>query len=204
MIGLPQHTEVKKQLNKKNIYEKFKSRLTHEQQKLFDTEISRMIITNQLNARTLNVEDKGSISSAFVIKIILKKRSIDEKNLRLLSKYIGQNIIFVLCFESEEQLGIFRGEHYFATKWAAQGVFNLKLNGLNMGEVWDNITIQIANIDIKGERGLEEQIEIDKIKNKLINQIALLERKARNEKQPKKCFDLVQEINKLKKQLSEL
>ena len=48
---------------------------------------------------------------------------------------------------------------------------------------------------------MDEQIAADEQKEKTEREIARLERMARNEKQPKKKFELATQINKLKAEL---
>lgn len=55
-----------------------------------------------------------------------------------------------------------------------------------------------VEIEIEQGNTLDDQIAIDDKKAKLEKEIARLEKQARNEKQPKKKFELVQKINKLK------
>lgn len=52
-----------------------------------------------------------------------------------------------------------------------------------------------------GETTLKDSIEIQKQREQLQKQIAILEAKIRNEKQPKKKFELVQELRTLQDKL---
>ena len=62
-----------------------------------------------------------------------------------------------------------------------------------------NHIVQLGRaVDTKEGDSLEEQIIADEQKAKLQKEIARLEKQARAEKQPKKKFELVQEIQKLK------
>lgn len=61
-----------------------------------------------------------------------------------------------------------------------------------------NLITQIGGFEIEQGRVLDEQIASDEQKAKLNREIERLERMARNEKQPKKKFELVQEIKRLK------
>ena len=67
-----------------------------------------------------------------------------------------------------------------------------------MDDVWDNLVIQIGNIEVEGEHSLEEQIAHDEKKSQILKEIERLDALARKEKQPKKKFELVEKINKLK------
>lgn len=55
-----------------------------------------------------------------------------------------------------------------------------------------------VEIEIEQGNTLDDQIAIDNKKARLEKEIARLERQTKNEKQPKKKFELVQKINKPK------
>lgn len=74
----------------------------------------------------------------------------------------------------------------------------IELKGLNIDDIWKNIIIQIGNFTIKEGNTLEEQILLEDRLNKLKKDIEKLEKIAIREKQPKKKFELVKKINKLK------
>ena len=63
--------------------------------------------------------------------------------------------------------------------------------------------IQIGDIHIENDNSLDEQIICDEKRAKLEKEIARLEKLARAEKQPKKKFELVQQIKKLKVEMEE-
>ena len=57
----------------------------------------------------------------------------------------------------------------------------------------------MGNVEIEQGRTLDEQLVIDEEREKLRRQIERLERQARSEKQPRRKFELVQEIKRLSK-----
>ena len=70
-----------------------------------------------------------------------------------------------------------------------------------MDAVWENIIVQIGGITIEQGNTLDEQIAVDEQRMKIQKEIDRLTKQAKNEKQPKKKFELAQRINKLKKGL---
>lgn len=70
-----------------------------------------------------------------------------------------------------------------------------------MDAVWENIIIQISGIKMDHGNTLDEQIAVDDQRIKIQKEIDRLTKAARNEKQPKKKFELAQQINKLKQEL---
>ena len=80
----------------------------------------------------------------------------------------------------------------------------IKIDGLNLDAVWDNFIIQVGGVELEHGNSLEEQIAADERKEKLMKEIEKLEKQARSEKQPRKKFELVQQVNTLKKQIEKL
>ena len=83
------------------------------------------------------------------------------------------------------------------TPWAASGSLTLLLSGLNLDTVWENIVSHIAGIERAQGQTLDEQLSAAVQREKLQKEIARLERLARAERQPKKKFELVQQIRML-------
>ena len=77
----------------------------------------------------------------------------------------------------------------------------LTLNGLNLDTVWDNIVISIGDIQVEDGKSVAEQIMADNQRAKLLTQIATLERKMANEKQPRRKREYFEQIKKLKSQI---
>ena len=75
---------------------------------------------------------------------------------------------------------------------------SVALKGLDLDSVWENLIVRVGGITIQSGNTLDEQIVADEKQAKLDKEIARLEKLARTEKQPKKKFELVQQINKLR------
>lgn len=88
--------------------------------------------------------------------------------------------------------------------WKNKDEISLKLNGLDLGSVWDNFVTQVSGIDVQDGNTLVEQINVEAEKEKLRKQIADLELKARKEVQSKKKFEMVQRIQRYKERLKDI
>ena len=198
MLGLPKSTELNKQLPKKAIYAKFQMN-TAEKAKI-DADISRITIVNEVSAAKVNVAEDGQINSFFVLLVALKKKNFDNKTIITISKLIPQNILLVLECGSEAKLATYHTK-LMQTEWKRKDDLSIELNGLNMDAVWENIIIQIGGIKIDQGNTLDEQIAVDEQRMKIQKEIDRLTKMAKNEKQPKKKFELAQQINKLNKEL---
>ena len=87
------------------------------------------------------------------------------------------------------------------TDWKPTEAQRIELQGLNLDKVWENIVVAVGSVDIEQGNTLDEQIEVNEKRQKLEKEIAKLEKQARAEKQPKKKFELVQQIKALNEQL---
>lgn len=83
-------------------------------------------------------------------------------------------------------------------EWKKAEDVSLSLNGLSMDAVWKDIIKNIEQSDWNDKLSVKENIDRRIKINKLNKEIAKLEKQARAERQPKKKFELVQEIKKLK------
>ena len=75
---------------------------------------------------------------------------------------------------------------------------------MNLDKVWENIVVDIGGVSITDGNTLDEQIAADERRQKIEKEIAKLEKQARAEKQPKKKFELVQQIRKLNTEMGKL
>ena len=115
----------------------------------------------------------------------------------MLFRMIDNNMILVLEYENESRVAIYHGK-LIQTEWKSTESFSYALQGLDLDSVWNNLIIQIGNIQMDEGNSIDEQIAVDEQRAKLLKEIDRLEKLARAEKQPKKKFELVQEINRLK------
>ena len=194
MLGLPKSTEMNKQLPKKAIYAKFQMNTAAKDK--VDADISRIVIVNEISPSRINIPAGEEVGSFFVLLVALKKKDFDEKTIAALSKLIPQNILFVLEFEGQSKLAIYRTK-LLQTDWKPTESCTLELRGLTLDKVWEN-AIRSLELGVWNEElSLDENLAIHDRRSKLEKEIAKLEKQARAEKQPKKKFELVQRIKKL-------
>ena len=198
MLGLPKSTEMNKQLPKKAIYAKFQMNTAAKDK--VDADISRIVIVNEISPSRINIPAGEEVGSFFVLLVALKKKNFDEKTIAALSKLIPQNILFVLEFEGQSKLAVYRTK-LMQTDWKPTESCTLELRGLTLDKVWEN-AIRSLELGVWNEElTLDENLVLHERQAKLEKEIAKLEKQARAEKQPKKKFELVQRIGKLKEEL---
>lgn len=199
MLGLPKETEMSKQLPKKAIYAKFQ--MNTAAKKKIDADISRITIVGEIAPNKVNIPTGDEVKNFFVLLVALKKKDFDEKTIVTLSKLIPQNILFVLEFEEQSKLAIYHTK-LMQTDWKPSEEQRIELQGLNLDKVWENIVVAVGSVDIEQGKTLDEQIKENEKRQKLEKEIAKFEKQARAEKQPKKKFELVQHVKKLRFQLA--
>ena len=198
MLGLPKATELSKQLPKNAIYAKFQMN-TAEKAKI-DADISRITIVNEVSAEKAHIAAGNQVKSFFVLLVALKKKDFDDKTIITISKLIPQNMLLILECGDEAKLATYHSK-LMQTEWKRKEALSVELKGLNLDSVWENIIMQIGGITIDQGNTLDEQIAADEYRKKIEKKIAKLEKQARAEKQPKKKFELAQQIKKLKDEL---
>ena len=197
MLGLPKATQMSKQLPKKAIYAKFQMNTAAKEK--IDADISRITIVNEIAPNNVNIPAGDEVKSFFVLLVSLKRKEFDEKTIVTLSKLIPQNILFVLEYGGESKLVIYHTK-IMQTDWKPTEEQRIELQGLNLDKVWENLIRSLELGVWNEELSLDENIALHMKQEKLQKEIARLEKQARAEKQPKRKFELVQEIQKLKKQ----
>lgn len=198
MLGLPKTTEMSKQLPKKAIYTKFQMNTAAKAK--IDADISRITIVNEIAPNKVNIPAGEDVKSFFVLLVSLKKKEYDKKTIATLSKLIPQNILFVLEYENESRLAIYHTK-VMQTEWKPTENQQIELHGLNLDTVWENIVKSLECGVWNEELSLDENLALHEQQEKLQKQITKLEKQARAEKQPKKKFEIVQQLKKLKVKL---
>ena len=199
MFNLPKSTELNRFIPKKAIYDKFKP--TTAERKLFDDQINKITIVGEISNKTVNISVGEEVNAIYILLITMKTKECDKKNIALLSKLIDQKMLFALKYENEVQFATYRAGRVLISDIKPLDSSELKLNGLDLDSIWDNLIATIMGINLTKGKVLDESIIENEEKEKLMKQIAVLEKKAMNEKQPRRKWELADELSKLKKQL---
>lgn len=199
MYGLPLSTGRKQQLPKKAIYAKFS--LKPSQRESFDADIARMDIVAVISPATVPALAPGNeVKELYVLAVQMKRKDYNAKNILLLTRLIPQKIVFALQYENQTQFAVFHTK-LIMSAWQLTEEATLPLSGLNLDTVWENIVKDIGQIEVVGENTLAGQIADNDRKAKLLAQIATLERKMANEKQPRRKREYFEQIKELKAQI---
>lgn len=196
MLNLPQSTEVMRPLPKAQLYKRFDWKPS--QRESFDGQVSRLDFVNWIAPRTLPAIAEGAeVKEIFVIEVSLKSRDFDQKSIVLLAKSIPQRVIYLLRFEDEAMLAVYHAK-LFTAPWQSLDSATVALSGLNLDAVWQSLVSSIGQFSVEQENSLTEQIKVDEERDKLLRQIAALERQMNATKQPRRKRELFLELQKLK------
>jgi hypothetical protein len=79
----------------------------------------------------------------------------------------------------------------------------LTLTGLDLEGIWENAIAQIGGIDLSDGKDLDATIVENERRDKLALKIDALSKNAMGEKQPRRKWEIAEEIKKLKSELEE-
>lgn len=211
MFNLPQSTEFNKRIPKQKFYDNLS--VIPAIKRIFVEQIKTIHWANKIAATTVNVAEGEAVKEIEVFIVSLTKPELDEKVLHLIDKEIPYHILFLLEHNDKYQAWIgykeksdgnaaFKSVKYFHTDWLDESEFELKLDGFDLDSIYSGFVRRIAEHEQSNEWNenltLGENVaDIDRVQ-KLKKEIERLEKLARKETQPKKKFELVQQIKKLK------
>ena len=199
MYGLPASTLVNRPLYKKAVFEKFNLKATERER--FDADVSRMAIVAYLSPSKIPALHPGQeVKEFYVLQVQLKQRNYDTKNILLLQRLIPQKILFALEYDEEVQFCIFH-TRLQQSEWKYASEAEIPLKGLTFDDVWNNLVAEIGGLDNASKETLEQQIIHREEREKLLQQIASLEKHCRAEKQTHKKYELHQQLLKLREEL---
>jgi len=225
MLDLPQSTVFDKRIPKQKFYDNLS--VTAQLKQVFVEQISLITWRNKIAPDTINIAEGETVREIEVIAIRLNRRELDSRVLPLIDREIPYHILFLLEYNGEAQVWIAYKEHagsvheqpspagrrktafkpgkYYHTDWLAPEALNLRIDGLDMDKVYENLIRQVA-----GERladtdgGIKEAVNRDERRSKLMKEIAALEKKVQMEKQFNRQVELNGELKRWRQELEEL
>ena len=205
MIAFPAATAVHRRLPKETFYKHLP--LTKILKEKFVSDVDRIAVENSLTKENLNLSSGAEIKEIMLLSISLKKQEFDGKVIEAIARQNPHKLVFLLCFEEQQQLAVYYKKLY-RTLWMKQDDVTLKLQGDSLDEIWDSFLEQIAlyeeraeqtaDLSIAARLALQEQIQ------KLEKLIAKTENAMWKEQQPKKKFELHTRLREYQQKLEDL
>ena len=209
MINFPSKAAVNAKVPKKSFYENLT--VSTANKRIFIDQISAIWWRYKLTAENLGVAESDEIDEIEVFEIELLKKDFDSGILRLIDRGIPYHTVFILTYEGESQLWIAYKEKtgsgnlsvgsYYHTDFLPSDNVDLSAEGLSLDEVYANLFYAISGIAKDGSKPLKDVLTDYEQKQKLEKEIARLEKQLKKETQPKKKFELHQQIQKMKGEL---
>lgn len=215
-MQFPKSTEFNKRIPKQKFYENLT--ITPQLKRQFTDQIKGIWWKHKIAATTTNIAIGENVNEIEVFEIKLTSGEIDEAVLRQIDKEIPYHILFLLESEGKYQAWIgykeanaagvtaFKVTAYYHTAWMDKESLPLAVEGLSLDAVYENLVRQVAGDQLTnfGKKGLKDAVEQDIKHRQITNEIARLNKLAYAEKQPKKKFELFQQIKKLQQELERL
>ena len=216
MINFPESTFVNKRIPKQKFYDNIS--ITPAMKKVFTEKIQQIIWENKIAENTINIASGKNVTEIEVFRVDLNAKELDQKVLLQIDREIPYHILFVLAYENERQAWIgykeeaqggnneFKVSAYYHTEWINEKDFKLEINGLDIDKVYENFIVQIAGNTLykEADEDLQDAVERSETIKALEKSLAAIEKKARLEVQPRRKFELVQQVNSIKTHIEEL
>lgn len=216
MLKLPASTAFNKKIPKQKFYTNLQP--SSKVVRLFTNQIDTIHWTNKLAPDTLNVEAGTNVTEIQIIEINLKSEGLDEELITLIDREIPYHLVFAVRYQGYGQLwiaykedaknreGKFKVNRYYKTEWLPFEELNLKLEGLNLDQIYEGFLLQIAGGELTKveEEDLKTAIDRSNEVEKLNKAIIRLENKIHREKQYNQQVKLMGDLRKLKLELESL
>ena len=101
----------------------------------------------------------------------------------------------------------FRVNGYYHTEWLAESELSLKLEGLSIDTVYENLVRQIAGNRLRIEKtgeSLKESVEKEEQRQAVQKQIDMIKARMKKEKQFNKQMEMNKELKTLRRELEEI
>ena len=214
MFGLPDGTYFGKLVPKSKFYDKLA--IDKKLERSFIDQINSVRWLHKLSADTLNADRGQTVEEVEVFLIKLKTSELDLNVLRQMDRQLHYHLIFILEYEEKYQLWTgykeestntaFKVGQYYHTDWVTEENFSLRIDGLNMDTVYENLVRQIAGDMLVRENGesLKDTVERQAAREKIEKEIEKLRAKVRKEKQFNRQVELNKHLKELKRELENL
>lgn len=217
MLGLPKATEFNRRIPKAKFYENIN--ITSSLKRLFVDYVKNIYWRNKIASTTTNLIDGKYVTEIEVFEINLDSSQVDIGLLKFIDSVIPYHILYILEYIGKYQVWIgykeatdiekkiSKVDRYYHTNWLEETELIVKLEGLNLDDVYENLVRQIAGDKLQSDNStasLKQSVERDKEIETLQKQISILQNKIRKEKQLNKQMEMNTELKKLKSILEKI
>ena len=205
MLDLPEATRVHKRLPKEDFYKRLS--LTAALKEKFVADVEQIYVENSLTKERLNLARDSAVQEILLLAVMLKKKDFDGKVIETIARQNSHELIFLLLYEEEAQLAVYRGKLY-RSSWLPKTEITLVARGFSLEEILTGFIEQIMLVGEDGKTNenisIDERLHLQEKIGKLTKLIEKTERAAWKEVQPKKKFELFQKLKRYKKEWEDL
>ncbi len=204
MLGFPTTAYVGCLMPKESFYKNLT--LSRDIREKFVSDIKRIVLEYKLAPDTINVEPGNEADEILVLAIELKKPDFDYRIVEHIARQNPHQLLFLIKYLDKGQLALYFHKLY-KTEWLPIQDLYLESRGFTLDKIWEGFVEQIA-LEIKecglhnSESPIEERLKKQEIILRLQKEIDRMDRLSRNEKQPKKRFELYTQLQLLKQTLA--
>jgi len=171
-------------------------------------------LSNVLSNETLNLSLHGTVKEIYIFDLVLSDKIVPSLFISALDKAINLHTVFIIHNEGKQMLygafkeitdkGVKVGK-YYSTEWKSENdKIDLPLNVSCIDDIYTTIIDVLIPIEPRQNESTAEFVARYEEINKLKKEIDKLQRLVDSEKQPKKRFELNDELKMLKKELERL
>ena len=217
MLGLSKATEFNRRIPKAKFYENIN--ITPSLKRLFVDHVKTIYWRNKIASTTTNLSVGKYVTEIEVFEVNLNSPQVDIDLLKCIDSVIPYHILYILEYNGKyqawigykETMDIYKKrskvDRYYHTNWFEETELVVRLEGLNLDDVYENLVRQIAGDKLQSDsstESLKQSVERDKEIETLQKQISILQNKIRKEKQLNKQIEINTELKKLRSALEKL
>ena len=212
MIVFPKSTLVGKPVPKTAFYRNLEVNAKIKQR--FVDDVASVTWAAKIAPSTLNVADGKTVHEIAVFRMELKSKEVPTEVLTFIDRQMPRHTVFLLQHEEDFCLLVNYKEWHdatnaqfdiaktFQTGWATDESLSLELDARDMDTIYSSIVKQIAGTAITSEaKDIHSAVAQSKEHEALLQKIAALEAKVAKERQPKKKFELHQQLVELENKI---
>lgn len=214
MYNLPQSTIVNRVIPKKTFVNQLGANTRMKDH--FTNDVVRVEWLAKLAPSTINVADGKEVHEITIFLVPIKDENCPDDIFSFIDGMIPRHTLFILRWGDMTCLHLnykewmesstntdktFRIAKTYRSQWIKDTEISLSIEGLTMDAIYEALVRQVAGerIIIQSE-SLREDVEKSTQREMLLKEIEIVKRKINNEKQPKKKFELHQQLIKLRKE----
>lgn len=217
MLGLPKATEFNRRIPKSKFYENIN--ITTSLKRVFVEHVKNIYWRNKIASTTTNLSEGKHVTEIEVFEVNLNTPQVDINLLKCIDSVIPYHILYILEYNGKYQAWIgykettdiekkrSKVDRYYHTNWLEETELIVKLEGLNLDDVYENLVRQLAGDKLQSDgssESLKQSVEREKQIEFLHKQINIIQNKIRKEKQLNKQIEMNTELKKLKSVLEKL